>query len=140
MLSKAQIRVLYGDTDAMGQAYYGNFFKWFEVGRTEWFRSRGTSYREVESRGHYLPVVEAQCTYKRPAFYDDILTIRTTFEFSGQARFRFEYDIMRNGDLVAQGYTVHVCVNCDRKVLKPPEYLKNLLEPVPEDDEGSSLG
>ena len=130
MMVEARIRVLYGDTDAMGQAYYGNYFKWFEVGRAEWFRSCCMSYREVESRGVFLPVVEAQCTYKKPAFYDDILTIATTFEFAGPARLRFHYDITRDGDLIAQGYTVHVCVNCDRKVQKPPEYLKDLLTPV----------
>lgn len=129
MVITAQIRVLYGDTDAMGQAYYGNYLKWFEVGRAEWFRSCRMSYREVESRGCYLPVVEAHCTYKKPAYYDDILNIGTTFEFAGPARLRFEYEITRNEDVLAQGYTVHVCVNNDRKVLKPPEYLKNLLEP-----------
>ena len=129
MTVEAQIRVLYGDTDAMGQAYYGNYFKWFEVGRAEWFRTCCMSYKEVESKGVYLPVVEAHCTFRKPARYDDILTIATKFEFAGPARFRFEYEIMRNGDLLAQGYTVHVCVNCDLKVLRPPDYLKKLLEP-----------
>jgi acyl-CoA thioester hydrolase len=129
MIARAELRVLYGDTDAMGQAYYGNYFRWFEAGRAEWFRSCCTSYKEVESRGYYLPVVEAHCDYKKPAYYDDTLTIETWFEFSGPARFKFEYEIRRNGEFLAQGYTVHVCVNSDRKVLKPPEYLKNLLEP-----------
>jgi acyl-CoA thioester hydrolase len=129
MIVEAQIRVLYGDTDAMGQAYYGNYFKWFEVGRAEWFRSCCMSYREVESKGFFLPVVEAHCAYKKPAFYDDILTIETTFEFAGPARFRFDYEITRGGDLLARGFTVHVCLNGDRKVVKPPEYLKNLLGP-----------
>ena len=126
---QAQIRVLYGDTDAMGQAYYGNYLKWFEVGRAEWFRARGMSYREVESRGVFLPVVEAHCSYRKPAFYDDILYIATSFEFAGPARLKFEYEITRDGDVLTTGYTVHVCVSKDRKVLKPPGYLKALLEP-----------
>jgi acyl-CoA thioester hydrolase len=128
MAVQAQIRVIYGDTDAMGQAYYGNYLKWFEVGRAEWFRACGMTYREVESRGVHLPVVEAHCSYRKPAFYDDILTVATTFKFSGPARLRFDYEIMRNGEILAVGYTVHVCVNRDRKVLKPPEYLRTMLK------------
>lgn len=127
MAVQAQIRVIYGDTDAMGNAYYGNYLKWFEIGRSEWFRVSGMTYREVEARGVYLPVVEAHCTYKKPAFYDDLLTIATTFRFSAPARLRFEYELRRNGEVLALGYTVHVCVNRDRKVLKPPDYLKALL-------------
>lgn len=130
MLVTAQIRVLYGDTDAMGQAYHGNYLKWLEVGRAEWFRTRGMSYREVESRGVFLPVVEAHCRYLKPAFYDDTLTIATTFKFEGPARLRFEYEITREAELLTTGYTVHVCVSKERKVLKPPDYLKALLEPV----------
>jgi acyl-CoA thioester hydrolase len=128
MTIQAQIRVIYADTDAMGNAYYGNYLKWFEVGRSEWFRKSGMTYREVESGGVYLPVVEAHCSYKKPAFYDDVLTIATSFKFSGPARLRFDYEIMRDGEILADGYTVHVCVNRERKVLKPPAYLKDVLE------------
>ena len=112
----------------MGQAYYGNYLKWFEVGRSEWFRKSGMSYREIESGGVYLPVVEVHCSYKKPAHYDDILTIATTFQFSGPARLRFDYEIMRQEEVLALGYSVHVCVTRDRKVLKPPEYLRTMLE------------
>jgi acyl-CoA thioester hydrolase len=125
---QAQIRVTYGDTDAMGQAYYGNYMKWFEIGRAEWFRAGGMTYREMERGGLYLPVVEAHCSYKKPAFYDDLLTIATTFKFSGPARLRFDYEILRQEETLAVGYTVHACVSHDRKVLKPPEYLKTVLE------------
>jgi acyl-CoA thioester hydrolase len=128
MQVRTQVRVIYGDTDAMGQAYYGNYLKWFEVGRAEWFRSRGLTYREVESRGVYLPVVEAHCNYRKPAFYDDVLTIATRFEFCGPARLKFEYEIGRDGEILTTGHTIHVCVNKDRKVLKPPAYLKAVLE------------
>jgi acyl-CoA thioester hydrolase len=123
-----RFRVLYGDTDAMGQAYYGNYLKWFEVGRAEWFRRCGMSYRELEETGVYLPVIEACCSYQKPAYYDDILTIETQFCFAGPARLRFDYKIKRNGELLANGFTIHVCVNSERKVLKPPEHLKSLLE------------
>jgi acyl-CoA thioester hydrolase len=125
---QAEIRVTYGDTDAMGQAYYGNYLKWFEIGRAEWFRASGMTYREVECGGLYLPVVEAHCFYKKPALYDDLLTIATAFKFAGLARLRFDYEILRHEETLAVGYTVHACVSRDRKVLKPPEYLKTVLE------------
>lgn len=128
MTVQAQIRVIYGDTDAMGQAYNANYLRWFEIGRAEWFREKGMTYREVELRGVYLPIVEAHCSFKKPAFYDDLLTIATSFGFFGSARLRFEYQIMRDGEILASGYTVHVCVNRDRKVLRPPDYLRTVLE------------
>ncbi|NSW86556.1 MAG: acyl-CoA thioesterase [Syntrophobacteraceae bacterium] len=128
MVVQAVVRVIYGDTDAMGQAYYGNYLKWFEVGRAEWFRSSGMSYRQIEERGLWLPVVEAHCTYCKPAFYDDILNVGTWFSFSGPARLRFDYEIRRDGDLLTSGYTVHVCMKRDRRVVKPPGYLKILLD------------
>ncbi|HAA05462.1 MAG TPA: thioesterase [Syntrophobacteraceae bacterium] len=130
MTVRAQMRVLYGDTDAMGQAYYGNYLRWFEHGRAEWFRACGMSYRVLETRGVFLPVIEAHCRYRKPAFYDDILTIGTVFRFSGPARLRFDYEVGRDADteLLATGYTVHVCVDADRKVLKPPSFLAQLLQ------------
>jgi acyl-CoA thioester hydrolase len=137
MIVNGQFRVLYGDTDAMGQAYYGNYLKWFEVGRAEWFRCCGMTYRELELQGIYLPVVEAHCQYLQPAFYDDLLGILTRFHFPGPARLRFDYEIRRQGELLATGYTVHVCVNRDRRVLKPPDRLKRLLEPCAETIRGA---
>jgi acyl-CoA thioester hydrolase len=127
MAVEAQFRVIYGDTDAMGNVYYGNYLKWFEVGRSEWFRKSGMTYRELESGGVYLPVVEAHCSYMKPAFYDDLLTIATSFQFASPARLRFDYEIQRDGEVLAVGYTVHACVNRKRKVLKPPDYLRTLL-------------
>ncbi len=136
--TQTHIRVLYGDTDAMGQAYYGNYLKWFEAGRAEWFRSYGTSYREVEAKGIYLPVVEAHCSYRKPAFYDDILTISTCFKFAGPARLRFDYEILRETEVLTTGYTVHACVNVDKKVVKPPPFLKDLLVSIQDDADAPS--
>jgi acyl-CoA thioester hydrolase len=126
--TNAHFRVIYGDTDAMGFAYYGNYLKWFEIGRSEWFRNTGTTYRDLEKNGLYLPVVEAHCSYLKPAFYDDLLTIQTSFKFAGPARLRFDYAIFRNDELLTEGYTLHVCLNSERKVQKPPVFLRKLLE------------
>jgi acyl-CoA thioester hydrolase len=127
MIVQTHMRVLYGDTDAMGQAYYSNYLRWFEAGRAEWFRSCGMSYRELEEKGVFLPVVEAHCAYKKPAFYDDMLLIATEFKLVGPARLRFDYEVSHSEELLATGYTVHVCLNSDRKVIKPPAYLRNIL-------------
>jgi acyl-CoA thioester hydrolase len=126
----AEVRVLYGDTDAMGQAYYGNYMRWFECGRAEWFRACGMTYRGLEEQGIYLPVIEAHCRYLKPAFYDDVLLLGTTFHFSGPARLRFDYEITRISDseVLATGYTVHACVDRERRVLKPPPALLHLLK------------
>lgn len=125
---ETQVRVIYADTDAMGQAYYGNTLKWFEAGRAEWFRSLGMSYRELETKGIYLPVVEAHCHYRKPIFYDDLITVATRFQFAGPARLRFDCSIRREGDTLTEGYTVHACVDRERRVLRPPEFLRELLE------------
>lgn len=126
---RAEQRVLYGDTDSMGVAYYANYLKWFEIGRTELFRRLGSTYRSLEESGCFLPVYEAYCRYHNPARYDDIIHIETTFSFAGKARFRFDYRLLhkQNGALLAKGYTVHVCTGKDGRALKPPAHLNELL-------------
>ena len=79
------IRVRYGDTDQMGFAYYGNYLRWFEIGRAELMRSLGLSYRDIEARGVWLPVLEARCRYLRPARYDDEVVIETGIRELGRA-------------------------------------------------------
>ncbi|MBW1981028.1 MAG: acyl-CoA thioesterase [Deltaproteobacteria bacterium] len=120
----------------MGIAYYANYLKWFEIGRTEFFRRCGSSYRQLEEQGCFLPVYEAYCRYHQPARYDDIICIETDFSFQGKARLRFDYRIYRKSDhkLLAEGYTVHVCTDDDGKVYRPPEFLRELLSILEEDD------
>jgi len=128
----AEQRVLYGDTDAMGVAYYANYLKWFEIGRTELFRRVGSSYRELEERGCYLPVHEAYCRYLQSARYDDVIRIETQFSLVGRARLRFDYRLLLKGTdaLLAEGYTVHVCTDSVGRPIKPPVYLRDLLSPL----------
>ena len=127
---RAEQRVLYGDTDSMRVAYYANYFKWFEIGRTELFRRVGSTYQSLEERGCFLPVYEAYCRYHNPARYDDIIYIETTFSLAGKARFRFDYRLFnkQDGALLAEGYTVHVCTDRNGRALKPPAYLIDLLK------------
>jgi len=127
----AEYRILYGDTDTMGQAYYANYLKWFEIGRAEYFRLRGFSYKEVEERGYFLPVIEAYCKYYQPAVYDDIILIATKFSVERRIRLRFDYEIYKKGGdepLVATGYTVHVCLNDKKKPVRPPAFIIDRLQ------------
>ena len=123
-------RVIYGDTDNMGQAYYGNYFRWFEIGRSEMFRSIGLSYKAVEDHGIYLPVSETHCRYAAPAKYDDILIIETSVDSTIKAGIKFDYRIYHKDGkiLVARGYTKHPCVNKEGKVVRPPPFIKEIIE------------
>jgi acyl-CoA thioester hydrolase len=127
---KTTIRVIYGDTDNMGQAYYGNYFRWFEIGRNEMFRSLGLTYKSVEERGIYLPVAEAHCKYAVAAQYDDVLVIETKLDTQIRGAVKFEYNILRESDqtLIAKGYTKHACLNGDGKVVRPPDFIKEVIE------------
>ena len=115
---------------SLGLAYYGNYFRWFEIGRTELFRSLGVSYASVESRGIFLPVAEAYCKYVMPAKYDDRLIIETTLDTQLKGAIRFDYRIYSEGTqaLSAQVYSKHACLNRDGKVVRPPRFIKEIIE------------
>jgi acyl-CoA thioester hydrolase len=91
--STTTLRVRYADTDAMGVAYYANYFIWFEVARTDLLRSIGGNYRDMEAEGVLLPVIEADCRYRRPARYDDELEIRTEGRLTSPVRLEFHYEV-----------------------------------------------
>ncbi len=113
--SETAVRVRYGETDQMGVVYYGNYFTWFEVGRVELCRELGVNYKKMEEEDDsYIVVAEAYCRYKRPAHFDDLLTIRTRVIDSHRRTIRFAYEILNqaSGDVIATGETVHVI--CDR--------------------------
>ena len=128
-------RVIYGDTDNMGMAYHANYFRWFEMGRTEMFRSLGLPYREIEAKGVYLPVSECQCKFISPARYDDRITIETSLDPGMRAGFRFNYVIYNaeGTQLLAKGYTIHACVNRQGRVVRPPVFLKECIKKVAQD-------
>lgn len=107
-----QIRVRYEETDKMGFAYYGNYFTWFEVGRTELFRSLSLPYTYFEDRGIMLPVTDAECKYRKSAKYDDLLIVRTVITNLTPARIRFGYRLIsEEGEIMADGSTAHAFIN-----------------------------
>jgi acyl-CoA thioester hydrolase len=128
------LRVRYADTDRMGFAYYGNYLRWFEIGRAEMMRSLGKTYREIEESGISLPVVEASCRYRKPARYDDALVVETAVRSLGRASVEFAYRVVReaDGELLATGRTQHCFLTPDGKPARAPEFLTALLERAPQ--------
>lgn len=121
---KHSIYVPYAHIDKMGVVYYANYFVYFEMARGQLLREAGLPYGELEDRGIMLPVVEAHCEYLKPARYDDLLVILTTCSEIKGTRLKMEYEIKRGDDLVATGYTRHVCMTPDGKVVRPVPELK----------------
>jgi acyl-CoA thioester hydrolase len=122
------IRVIYGDTDQAGIVYYANYLRWMEAGRNEYIRARGLRYRDFEERfGLRLPVAEAQVSYRTPARYDDLLTVETSLPEVKRASARFAYRIVRDGDVVATGHTVHACVDLEGRIRRMPAELVSAL-------------
>ena len=93
----ARVRVRYAETDQMGVAYHGDYFAWFEVGRTDLLRTLGFTYRELERQGVRLPVIETHVRYLQPAYYDDELEIHTRLTRMSGARLAFSYEVHRVG-------------------------------------------
>src|SRR5512143_636317 len=113
-------RVTYAETDKMGYAYYANYLVWFEIGRTELIRASGLAYTELEEMGFYLPAMEVSCTYKKPVKYDDLITIRTAVsEFEG-IRLGFTYEITIDGQVRAEGRTLHAFMDRDGRPKRLP--------------------
>jgi len=109
----------------MGFVYHANYFRWFEVGRSEMFRSMGIPYKSIESNGFFLPLSEMHCKFNAPSQYDDILVIETSLDLHYRAGMKFDYQIFsENGDkLLVSGYTKHACVDSGGRVVRPPKFL-----------------
>ena len=139
-----QIRVRYAETDQMGYVYHGNYAAYFEVARTESFRQLGIRYKDLEGQGVGMPVGELQTRFRRPARYDDLLTIRVLLrELAEGSRVKFEYEIRNEaGDLLTEGYTLMVFVNTTtgRPVAIPESVREKLAPYFSEDDVASPLG
>lgn len=120
---RTTIRVRYAETDRMGVVYYANYLVWFEVGRTEWLRDAGWTYREMEEDGVALPVIEAHCEYRQPARYDDEIEIVTRAALLTPVRLRFDYEAVRRGDNVvtAIGHTIHAALDPRGRPCRLPE-------------------
>jgi acyl-CoA thioester hydrolase len=123
-VGEVSIRVRYAETDQMGVVYHANHFIWFEVGRVEFLRAMGFSYREMEENDAcFIAVVDARCRYKAPAHYDDEVTVRTTLKNVRESVIHFGYELLRPADgvLLAEGETMHVVTDAQMKRRTIPE-------------------
>ena len=129
-----QIRVRYAEADRMGYVYYGNYAMYFESARTEMLRVLGFSYREWEDNGIILPVRELQIRYHAPAYYDDLLTIRTIINERPAARITFHHEVYNEkGQKTCTGSLVLVFVNSEtRRPTRAPEHFLKALEEASE--------
>jgi acyl-CoA thioester hydrolase len=131
---RTQCRVLYGDTDAAGVVYNANYFRYFELGRTELMRAWVRPYRDIEKLGIIMPVAECFSRFKAPAHYDDLLTIETSIGDIKKFSCRFNYRITRQEHetqkpkLLVKGYTLHASVNLEGKLTAIPEEIITKLE------------
>jgi acyl-CoA thioester hydrolase len=114
----------------MGVVYYANYLVWFEVGRTEWLRATGESYREMERDGVSLPVIEVFCQYHQPARYDDEIEIRTRATLLTPVRIRFDYEVVRvaDGSASASGHSVHAALNQAGRPCRLPDRVVEMLD------------
>lgn len=117
------IRVRYAETDRMGLLHHANYFVYFEMGRVEFLRHKGFSYKDMEDEGSLIVLSDLGCRYKRPAFYDDLLTLRTIVERTTHVKIVHRYEVFRGTDLLAIGHSTVACVDRDMKPKRLPEAL-----------------
>ncbi|CAM1358135.1 Acyl-CoA thioester hydrolase [Tenacibaculum sediminilitoris] len=123
------IRVRYAETDQMGVVYHGNYAHFFEIGRTEWLRSLGVTYKYMEKSGIMLPVISLSCNFKKSALYDDKLTITTILKKTPSVKIEFDYEITnQNNELISTGNTVLAFINNNtKKPMRCPDYILDKL-------------
>tara|TARA_B100000497_G_C7687587_1_gene417057 strand:+ start:1452 stop:1847 length:396 start_codon:yes stop_codon:yes gene_type:complete len=123
--SETKLRVRYSETDQMGIVYYGNYAQYLEQGRTDWLRSLGLTYKFMEEHQVMLPVINLNIDYKKPAKYDDLLTIKTSLLEIPSVKIKFYYEIYNQYDelLVTATTSLVFLDSITRKLIKAPDYL-----------------
>ena len=125
-----QIRVRYSETDQMGVVYHGNYAQYFEMGRVEWLRNKGVSYKWMEDNGIMLPVVSLTINYKKPARYDELLTLKTILKKQATVKIEFDYELYNKaGELLTIATSILVFVDMKSgRPIAPPKYISELLK------------
>ena len=127
---KIEVRVRYSETDQMGVVYHGNYIPYFEIGRVEWLRNKGISYKSMEASGIALPIVSMNINYKKSARYDELLTVHTVFKSQSSVKIEFDCAIYNESDellTTAQFILVFVSLKTGRPTA-PPDYILELLK------------
>lgn len=124
------MRIRYGETDQMGIVYHGNYAQYFEMGRTEWLRNLGLTYKQMEEEGVKLPVISLTVNFKKSACYDDIIKVKTTLKKLPTASIEFDYEIENeNGEILTTGNTVLAFIDINRnRPTRCPQYILDKLQ------------
>ncbi|MDI1315924.1 thioesterase family protein [Flavobacterium sp.] len=124
-----QVRVRYSETDQMSVVYHGNYVPYFEMGRVEWLRNKGISYKSLEESGIALPIVSMTINYKKPARYDDLLTVITKFKNQTSVKIEFDCEIRNeNNELLTTAHFILVFVDVNLgKAIQPPKYILDIM-------------
>ncbi|MDC6364979.1 MULTISPECIES: thioesterase family protein [Flavobacteriaceae] len=130
-LNSFSFRVRYEETDQMGVVYHGNYAQYLELGRVEWLRALGVTYRGMEENGIMLPVISLHIDYKKPALYDDLITVETKLVKTPLIKIEFDYAIYNEArELLATAHTVLAFINKKtNKPVKCPEYVLERIVP-----------
>ncbi|MBR6278749.1 MAG: acyl-CoA thioesterase [Bacteroidales bacterium] len=132
---ETKIRVRYGETDQMGYCYYGNYPLYYEQARSDVFRNCGCSYAQLEQKGYMMPVLSMNIQYKKPAFYDDLITVKVFVKEKPGIKMKFEYQTYNEkGELLNFGETVLCFVNKETKrPCMPPVFFQEIINSYFED-------
>lgn len=122
------IKVYYKDIDKMGVVYYTRYLEYFEAARTEMLKSIGLIVTDIENKGFFLPVVSAHCDYKQGANFEDEITIRTSIKKMPKARMKIEYEVLKDDNLLASGYTIHGFIDHDGNAKRPPKLFQQVMQ------------
>lgn len=126
--SRAEVSVRYAETDMMGVVYHGSYLPWLEIGRTTLLKEHGLPYRQLETEGFFLPVLEVGLRYLKPAHYDDTVAVTTVLREKPSLRIRMEYELHREDELLATGFTMHAFIDRTGKPVRPPAAFAEVME------------
>ena len=127
IFNKISFRVRYAETDQMGVVYHGNYAQYLELGRVEWLRELGISYKKLEKNGIILPVISLNCIFKKSAYYDDLITVETTLVKLPVVKIAFDYKIYnQDRDLLITASTVLAFV--EQSTMRPIKCPENMMQ------------
>ena len=126
-LHETQIRVRYEDADPMGFLHHSKYFTYFEIGRMELFRESGGNYRELEEAGIFAVVVHAECRFRKPARFDDLLVVQTTLAKITMVKIQYEYQLLRDQENLATAVVTVALVDGNGTVQPVPAWIKEML-------------
>ena len=130
--TSSEVRVRYQETDAMGIVYHANYLTWFEIARVDMLDKLNVPYRELEAQGYLLPVLEASLKYKKPAKFDDRLTVSASIRELPSVRITVHYEVRRGNERLVSGSTMHAFIGKDGYPVKPPDaFMEKVSEHFP---------